>query len=137
MNLREKDKGYEDIPRLLPHNMLPTNKDVGLCLEKYKLEGMCVKEANKAVFNDIKSIYQHASIPILSEQRILTKLNDLNNLRQSKLKDMQLKVVGKFRKKSKNGKIKVKLVDILDKLMSNQSQILRKSFIWIRNQKER
>ena len=126
------DSAYEGPIRPLPENSLPTFKDVGLAVEFHKYSNMSESCAISQVVKDIESVYDHASIPIHDLKYIRNKVKNINVLRKKRLKEMVINkkkekpiVIGKFKKKHKNGKDKVKLQEVLNKLflVANEDNI--------------
>ena len=65
-------------------------------------------------------MYERASIPTINKKKIYQKVQKLVELKKSRVKEFQedkrrgsATVVGKWRQKSKNGKMKVRLQDVL------------------------
>ena len=125
MNLRPaEDKCYGGLPQMLPQNLLPTYRDVGLCLEEYKVnQGKGVSESIELVTTDIISVHEHASIPTLPRSNIRGKVRNLTDLKTARIKELQMDkrrghvaVIDKYRKKGKNGKVKKKLTDLIETL---------------------
>ena len=121
MGLRVKDPAFEGFPRHLPPFQLPTYQDIGLALEEYYREK--VEKPELAVTHDIMVLYEKASIPTITKGKIYLKVKNVKQLKLQKLKDLtidkksgKVKCQGKVRRKSKNGKVRTKLGDVLYKL---------------------
>ena len=119
----ENDPAYNGIPKPFTNNQLPTYQDVGLALEFYSMENNMSKISLRKVTKDLIDIYKKCSIPTISELKIYQKVQKLIELRRVKMKELKIDQrtgksvhVGKFRKKAKNGKVKVHLSDILGDL---------------------
>ena len=116
MNLRPaEDECYGGLPQLLPQNLLPTYKDVGLCLEEYKHQGKSVSESTELVTSDILSVYERASIPTLPRSNVKGKVSNLIDLKKARAKELvmderrcHISVIDKYRKKGKNDKVEKK-----------------------------
>ena len=84
---------------------------------------MSEKGSAQQVAADIQNVYKRASVPTINEKSIYQKVLKVCDLRRADLKDKQYdkqknksRVSGKYRQKAKNGKVKAKLTDLLDKL---------------------
>ena len=115
------DSAYEGHPAELPTKQLPLYKDVGLAIEMFKLTNP-TSNPTKLVTDNILKVYEKASIPTLAYDTVYNKVKNLEAMKKVRLHQLVVDkrsgkcVQGKFRKKSKNGKVKVQLQDVLDQL---------------------
>ena len=112
---------YGGYPRAMPELQLPLWKDVGLHLENLEEGGMKRLEALKKTAGKVEQIYQTSTIPCLPIRSIERKINTLLSLKRNhevaagvdkrtgKVKDQ-----GKWRKKKRNNRTKMKLSDVLE-----------------------
>ena len=116
------DSAYAGLRSDLPTTKLPLYRDVGLAMEFYKITNSTCNPI-KMVTDMILQVYDKASIPTLAYDTVFNKVSNLEALKKVRLKELVFNKTrktannsGKFRNKSKNGKVKVKLQDVLDKL---------------------
>ena len=116
------DSAYEGLPTKLPTNKLPLYRDVGLAMEMHKITNPTCNPV-KMVTDCIMQVYDKASIPTLAYLTVLNKVSNLETLKKGRLRQLVVDkrtgttiTTGKFRNKSKNGKVKVQLQDVLYKL---------------------
>ena len=123
---RTPDPIYHGFPRPIPSSQLPTYKDVGLGIENYKqFEGKREDLAIDFVVEDIRRIYDKASIPTITPKKIRQKVKRLASMKKIRLAEEKIdkrrntmRVQGKRRRKFKNGKTKGKVDDVLTHLFS-------------------
>ena len=108
-------------PRAMPELQLPLWKDVGLHLENLEEGGMKRPEALKRTGGKVDQIYQTSTIPCLPIRSIERKIKTLISLKRNhevaadvdkrtgKVKDQ-----GKWRKKNRNNRTKMKLSDLVE-----------------------
>ena len=118
-----EDPAYLGLPKPLPMNQLPLNKDVGLAYEEYLFNDE--EYPIHKVTDNIIEIYKRASIPTIHKKKIHNKVQNLIQMKKQKLKDLRedprrghASNIGKFRKKCKNGKVKAKLEDVLNNIFA-------------------
>ena len=139
MSLRDLGKAlYGEPARDLPKKQLPLYKDVGLqLLQLEKLQSLSRSEAVAKTAEEIKRIFNTASIPTISLKSIRTKIMKLLIMKraheQAEVLDKRtgkLRDQGKFRKKKGNNKIPMKLSDVINKLFDVSSGVpeLEKEF---------
>ena len=116
------DLAYEGLPAELPTKQLPLYKDVGLAIEMFKATNPTCNPT-KLVTDNIIQVYEKASIPTLAYATVYNKVKNLEAMKNVRMKQLVFDkrrgaviTQGKFRKKSKNGKVKVQLQDVLNKL---------------------
>jgi hypothetical protein len=116
------DSAYEGLPAELPTKYLPLYKDVGLAIEMSKLSNPNCNPT-KLVTDNIIKIYEKASIPTLAYDTVYNKAKNLEVMKKVRLHQLVFDKrrgtasnQGKFTKKSKNGKVKDQLQDVLGKL---------------------
>ena len=113
------------LPAPLLTRKLPRVGEVALAMEYCKLMNKdSVKEAKKKVAEDIMTVYMNASIPTINPLKVVQKVGWVQELVKERRKDMvndkrfdRERVMGKHRKKSGNGKKKMKYVEVKDELM--------------------
>ena len=124
--LRPRSPAYEGFLKPIPIAQLPTYRDVGLAVEYFKhTDGVKEQAAVDQVIKDIVRVYEIASIPTICRREIKKKMGQLLRLKREKLSELKFdkrrsasRVQGKRRKKSKNGKTKSKLSDVLSCLFN-------------------
>ena len=120
-----EDVFLDGVPAPLLTRKLPRVGEVALAMELYKLDCKdSPKEAKKKVAEDILNMYKKASIPTINPLKIAQKVEWVQELVKERRKDMvndkrfnRERVMGKHRKKSGNGKKKMKYVEVKDELV--------------------
>ena len=110
------------LPAPLLTRKLPRVGEVALAMEHYKLVDKDSSE--EKVAEDIMTVYMNASIPTINPLKVVQKVGWVQELVKERRKDMvndkrfdRERVMGKHRKKSGNGKKKMKYVEVKDELM--------------------
>ena len=112
--------------------------ETALAIEYYMIaEKVERREAEKKVAEDIIKVYLEASIPTVNPFKVRQKVEWVSNLVKKRRMDLVIdirfnreRVMGKRRKKSKNGKVKMKFIDVKDELFRVAKEIpeLEKEF---------
>ena len=120
-----KDVFLGGLPAPLLTRKLPRVGEVALAMEHYKLvDKDSSEEAKKKVAEYIMTVYMNASIPTINPLKVVQKVGWVQELVKERRKDMvndkrfdRERVMGKHRKKSGNGKKKMKYVEVKDELV--------------------
>ena len=118
------DVALDGNPSAIPLNQLPRVGDVALALQHSRFQEKCsLNEAEGMVVEDILHVYNLASVPTIHPKKVRQKVEWVSklvkgqrlHLTQDKRFGRQV-VLGKHRKKSGNGKVKMNYSDVKDVL---------------------